>query len=437
MLRFSNLVFFTFLVLHTQSSNAQLIGRITNASGGFSAVLNGTQVSLYLESPGAPIFVQDLPLSPTHTFIAPNAPVPPTTAMLYASKDDNWLYGIDVLDILKIQRHILGLEPLPSPFLILAADVNNSNSVTSSDIVELRKLILGSIGKFQLQQSFSFVPRTIRFLNPNNPWQVITGDTDVPYYLMHPDSIGFIGYKNGDVYGNTVAQLAPTTPAKLNYPHKAVKAGDIFELKFTCSKQVSAMQFTLEYPGLELLEVMPGSAMYDTDFQKHTNSLTCAWVSNDKIFQSFTLKFRAIQGGKLSKFLKMSDQITSSLVYDLNLDRHQLKLSSPFGSAQAFEAPAADRSADDVAPILSGLSVAPNPAITTTNIQFELAEASQVQIRLMDLTGKLIFEQSQYIEAGKQAFEFTKPAGLSGGMYHLVLQANTTTQAMKLQFSNE
>ena len=50
-------------------------------------------------------------------------------------------FGIDVWDIALITRHIL----LGSPFTCLesfAADVNNSNSITASDISEINKLIL-------------------------------------------------------------------------------------------------------------------------------------------------------------------------------------------------------------------------------------------------------------------------------------------------------
>ena len=48
-----------------------------------------------------------------------------------------------------IQRHILGTETFPSPWHLLAADVNGDHRVTAADIAAVRKLILGVDGKYK------------------------------------------------------------------------------------------------------------------------------------------------------------------------------------------------------------------------------------------------------------------------------------------------
>jgi len=53
------------------------------------------------------------------------------------------LNGVNTFDLILISRHILGLAPLTT-FNLIAADANMSNTITTFDIVELRKLILGS-----------------------------------------------------------------------------------------------------------------------------------------------------------------------------------------------------------------------------------------------------------------------------------------------------
>lgn len=58
------------------------------------------------------------------------------------------LEGVTTMDIILIQKHILGIKSLDSPYKIIAADVNNSQSITASDIAEIRKLILGVIESF-------------------------------------------------------------------------------------------------------------------------------------------------------------------------------------------------------------------------------------------------------------------------------------------------
>ncbi|MEZ4956438.1 MAG: hypothetical protein R2825_22965 [Saprospiraceae bacterium] len=52
------------------------------------------------------------------------------------------LNGVTTLDLYYLQRHILGIELLDSPYKIIAADANRSGAVTTFDVVEIRKVIL-------------------------------------------------------------------------------------------------------------------------------------------------------------------------------------------------------------------------------------------------------------------------------------------------------
>lgn len=50
--------------------------------------------------------------------------------------------GLSALDIILIRKHILDLTPFTNPYKILAADVNDSQSLSAVDIISLRKVIL-------------------------------------------------------------------------------------------------------------------------------------------------------------------------------------------------------------------------------------------------------------------------------------------------------
>ncbi|MBK8627510.1 MAG: hypothetical protein IPN86_18665, partial [Saprospiraceae bacterium] len=62
---------------------------------------------------------------------------------LTAQKDGDDINGVSTLDLVIIQRHILGLQAMNSPYKLIAADANNDGKVTASDLTEIRKLILG------------------------------------------------------------------------------------------------------------------------------------------------------------------------------------------------------------------------------------------------------------------------------------------------------
>ncbi|MBK9631866.1 MAG: redoxin domain-containing protein [Saprospiraceae bacterium] len=60
--------------------------------------------------------------------------------------------GISSLDIILMQKHILGVSPLTS-LQLAVADVNNSGTLSAADITELRKYILGINNQFKFVSS--------------------------------------------------------------------------------------------------------------------------------------------------------------------------------------------------------------------------------------------------------------------------------------------
>lgn len=81
------------------------------------------------------------------------------------------LNGVSTFDLLLINKHILGVEPFDSPYKRIAADVNNSQSITTLDMILLRRLILGLDVGFPGQASWRFIPADYVFSDPENPWQ--------------------------------------------------------------------------------------------------------------------------------------------------------------------------------------------------------------------------------------------------------------------------
>ena len=56
-------------------------------------------------------------------------------------RNDDYKNGVSTFDLVLIQKHILGIEKLNSPYKVIASDINNDERVTAIDLVELRKLI--------------------------------------------------------------------------------------------------------------------------------------------------------------------------------------------------------------------------------------------------------------------------------------------------------
>lgn len=117
-----------------------------------------------------------------------------------ADKSGNPLNGITTYDIVLISKHILGIKILDDPYKIIAADANLSNTVTTADIVTLRKLILQINTEFPSGQSWRFIDRNHVFPNPNNPFETV-----IPEFInfnnlgQEVKDADLIGVKIGDI----------------------------------------------------------------------------------------------------------------------------------------------------------------------------------------------------------------------------------------------
>jgi lysyl endopeptidase len=123
------------------------------------------------------------------------------------TKSDNYLNGVSTGDLIRIQKHILNIDPFKSPFLLLAADTNNSGSITTADLIALRKLIL-NIDRVLAAPVWLFVPSNDSFTDPNNPFVGLkAGVFNVTNFSTDRRNFDFIGVKFGDANGSVDTQF--------------------------------------------------------------------------------------------------------------------------------------------------------------------------------------------------------------------------------------
>lgn len=108
--------------------------------------------------------------------------------------------GIGIVDILLISQHILGVRPLDTPYKLLAADVDNSESVGLLDIITLRKLILGIDFTLEKVKPWRFVDADYVFTDELNPWNDLIPSIFHRSILQKDmTDFNFIAIKMGDV----------------------------------------------------------------------------------------------------------------------------------------------------------------------------------------------------------------------------------------------
>jgi len=354
-------------------------------------------------------------------------------------KNDDHGNGISTADIVKIQKHILGLEILADPYLVIAADVNDNKSITTGDIIELRKIILGQINQFSKHTSWVFVDKNYNFeekddavLHENYPksFEINPFNRDV--------SINFQAVKIGDLNGSVVANAVnsvvrsnETVSAITN--EKTFSAGEevIVPVQFSSRKSYLGMQFTLQFDPsvLEYAEVLTYSDLLSKEsfgitkvnsgfITMSVNSIRGTAIENPG--DMFAVKFRALSNGQLSSILQINSSITPAEAYGLNLEEMNIRLGFRNGSVVSEQ------------PGFVLYQNQPNPFSDLTVIGFEMPKASKATLTVYDLNSKVIWKTNVQAVKGFNSIQVNHAQlGVTGVLfYQLDAEGYSATRRM-------
>src|SRR5690606_15918070 len=124
------------------------------------------------------------------------------------------------------------------PYAYIAADANNSGSITAIDILQLRKLILGLDDVLPHNTSWRFVDRAHIFPDPHNPWASAWPET----YRIEPfagsmNEVDFNAVKIGDLNGSAALNASggivmprSATRAKVDYQVQLTEDGEVYKV---------------------------------------------------------------------------------------------------------------------------------------------------------------------------------------------------------------
>ncbi|NOT35750.1 MAG: HYR domain-containing protein [Saprospiraceae bacterium] len=371
--------------------------------------------------------------SHTGTYAFVDMPFNGAQYTVHANRDDDPLNGVSTADIVRIQKHILGKQYITNPYQIIAADVNKSLSVTSADINELRKLILGVSNRFSNNTSWVFVDKNYKFIETDDA--VLTeykdfAPKDIVINSFNQSFIGNLqGIKVGDVNGSfTGLQNTKTrTNSMLNLivEEKQFSLNDEIQVPILVAREniISGYQFTIQYnpTQLELLNIVNGECSIGKENSNWTRTndglVSISWnatssgTSNDELkllsnSAIFTLKFKALSTGQLSKSLEINSTITKAEAYDSQLEEMEIGLSFRNGV----------QSGDHSFVLYQNQ---PNPFSEITRIGFDMPKAAKATLSIYDLNSKLVYQQTIQANKGYNNVEINHAQlGVTGVLYY-------------------
>ncbi|MEZ4955696.1 MAG: hypothetical protein R2825_19200 [Saprospiraceae bacterium] len=345
---------------------------------------------------------------------------------LTPSKLTNYLNGVTAYDLSKINAHILGVELFQKAWQVIAADANNSQSLTTYDIVALQNLILHNITTLPNgTPSWQFVPADHVFTNPYIPWPFpadismnnLTGD-----YL----TADFLGIKVGDVTGNADPSMFDNGNEdrsggvfSIITEDQQAAAGETMEVSFEMEEAL-AYQFTLFFDPAKMsfVEMTEGNVAIGATYQEQ-GQLTIIWYGKGE--KDFTLKFDILQNTDLSEALTITSSKTPAIAWDQQESALNIELN--------FTAP-------DQPPLVSQhlalFQNQPNPFSSATTIRFQLPEPTEVQFDFFDSTGRLLFSKKAFFEMGIQQMKIRKEDLQQSGLVFYELQTETDAVVGKM-----
>ncbi len=81
--------------------------------------------------------------------------------MITPSKNSSPANGLNVLDLVRVQKHLLAKDEFDFPWQYVAADATNNADVSVGDILLLLRLVLGKISYLPSSPSWRFLPATL------------------------------------------------------------------------------------------------------------------------------------------------------------------------------------------------------------------------------------------------------------------------------------
>jgi len=347
------------------------------------------------------------------------------------SSGDDYLNGVSTIDLLYIQRHILGSQKLDSPYKVIAADVDNSSSITALDLIELRKLILGIYDELPKNDSWRFVDKGQSFTDVLSPWPL---QESIDIYNISDDMMSndFVAVKVGDVNNSIIVNLADSEienrnegTTKLTNEVLEISNGKYlipFYLKDV--QDIQGLQLNLNIgSGAEILEIEAGKLKINaTNYNLTENGFKLLWhdaaaiaVGQDEAL--FYLTIASASGEFNSSMLRIASDGMESELYTQNDNILSLQLGS---TEDAYENKLYQNT--------------PNPFSDQTLIQFNLYKSMEVNLSVFDMNGKIVHSVNENYTKGDNTIEILSSYLNGSGIYYYQLSAESYTDSRKMIF---
>ncbi len=326
------------------------------------------------------------------------------------SRDDSWSKGLSVMDLKMIQDHILNLRSLNS-WQKAAADFDDSGTITSLDLVEIRRLILGYVDSYE---------------NRMTPWifsnYELSEDFSHRYEkLIDQGSTVYLqlfAAKKGDVNGDIDVHASARSNIPLNYTKERLNSEtEKYVIHLTDLAPYQAYQFSLSVVDGNIIDVIHRDHQY---IQVEGNRLSCLYYRGvKKVHFDQNLEI-IVRSRNDQSNVRLNSSVTPS-VYKSEGERYPIALNRINEDFGEFD-----------------VSIYPNPVengIQTLNYFGKKDKEADVRITIYNSMGQEVFFKRFEHQFLHEIFPILLPELTDKGCYYVVTQLNDavlTKQIIKI-----
>ena len=340
-------------------------------------------------------------------------------------KNDDYVNGVSTLDLVMIQRHILELEDLASPYKVIAADINNDEIISAGDLLQLRKLILGTIMELPNNGSWRFIDANYEFVDATDPFSENLPESYDIEAINADMTVDFIAIKVGDINGNATANLNDQSVGtrsgnkiSMKVANQTFDAGNKVVVPVTISEAMVAtgLQFTIETGStLNFADVNSEAINISEDnvgFATLSEGvITLSWnhatgVTLDENDAVLELVFTAMKSGSIAKELNISSNMLKAEMYNDDLETMDIEF-------------IIEGREDVLGNEFVLYQNVPNPFTESTDITFDLPISKAGTLTVFDMTGKVISRIQRTFEKGINIVTLNRAdLGAAGVLYY-------------------
>lgn len=345
-------------------------------------------------------------------------------------KEGDYLDGVSTLDLVMIQRHILAISPLSSAYKVIAADVNGDNKVSASDLVELRKLILGIYSELPTGESWRFIDKSKTFINPTKPFPY-TSDMVMEQLDHNEMGVDFIALKVGDVNNSHKSGLRDNESDNRSQKEWTMEQNTVNGLtQFSIiidEKALAGFQFAIEFdPSLYKFEGIEANQI-----DLNSSHLGLSQMDEGKILVSWSsVSDFDVEGNLLTLLLSnlsndnaaitINPGVLSPEAYTVNGDVNTHKIS--------FRSETEGLANGD----FELFQNIPNPFDNTTKIGFNLQRESNVSLKIFDYSGKTILVKNGRYAKGYNYIDLNVNELSASGVLYYQIDTETNSASKKM-----